>query len=245
MIIKTLTTTFGKVKVKIPQSLKDITMRQMIQSENMTDEEREQAEFDPIMPDLTRRIADNIVDVQDLSDLRERLLSLFHNTKYEYDRKIIPEYITFGHRKSKRFGVFTVTKENKVKVIKNLSIEPAGAFLASRDLISDEINRHIKIYGEDNWQDNFNPSLDVCAEILAHYFYCRVTGNDYSVQKAEQFKETILDLSVEQALPIARYFFLNYNNLYKPKMSLLKAFRVKLNNKLALRNLKNSRTLTQ
>jgi hypothetical protein len=137
-----------------------------------------------------------------------------------------------------------VERDNKVKVIKNLSMEPAGAFLASKDLIADEINRHIDLYGEDDWKDNFVPDMNCIVMILAHYFYCRATGLPYSEQNAEDFRSEILKLPVQLALPIGRYFFLIYPNLLQQKVSLWEAMRQTWRKKRVLHRLKNSSTST-
>jgi hypothetical protein len=60
--------------------------------------------------------------------------------------------------------------------------------MAARDVIADEIAAHIKIYGEENWQDYFNPSLTACCKVLAYYFYCRVTGNKYDEYAAALYR---------------------------------------------------------
>lgn len=236
MITKSVRTLSGVVRLRIPTDLSEVTLSAMIAMQSVAEDSNEI----PLIPGLDRQTVDNIIDFKDLIDIRERILSLAHQIQYCYNSKNIPTHITIGTRRN-RWGR---TVPNKIKVITNLSIEPAGAFLSSRDLIADEINKHIQIYGEDKWQENFVPSLDVCASILANYFYCTVTGELWNEQKAEVFKSEVLKLSIQDALPIARFFFLNYNNLFKPKTSLYQAFRQKLKSNLALRRLKNSHIST-
>ncbi len=228
MITKTLRTLNGKIKVKIPTGLDEISIGQMIEMNKL---DLATAENIPLMPGLTREVLDNVIDYNELVDLQQHVLSLAHQIKYCYNETAIPEFVYFG--------------QTKVKVIRNLSIEPAGAFLASRDLIADEINKHIAEYGEDGWKENFNPSLDTVAMVLAHYFYCRVTGSLYVEQKAEEFKDEILKLPLQTALPIARHFFLSYPDLLQQKLSLLQLWRMKWKSALALRRLKSSRTSTR
>jgi hypothetical protein len=216
MIVKQVQTLTGKIKLNIPTELTEITLGQMIAMELATGNEI------PLIPDLTESMVNNIVNIADLVDIRERVLSLAHKIKYQYSETKLPD---------KLMGV---------KVPSNLSIEPAGAYLVCRDLIADEINKHIETYGEEEWQENFHPSLDTCASILANYFYCRVTGKLWNEQKTEEFKREVLKLSVAEALPVARFFFLNYNNLYRPKMNLFQAFRLQLRKKLISHRLRNS-----
>ena len=235
MHIQTLKTLSGQIKIKIPTNLSEVTLGQMIAAQNFVEDDNE---FHPLVPELTKQVSDNIINIQQRYDVQDRLLSLVHQLKYCYESKKIPEYITIGTKQVKHFwGMKTVP--NRVKVITNLSIEPAGAYLSSRDLIVDEINKHIAIYGEDDWQANFMPSLDTCAGVLANYFYCPVTGELWNEQKAEGFKSEVLKLSIQDTLPIARFFFHNYNSLYRPKTSLYQVFRQILKKNQALRRLKN------
>ena len=101
----------------------------------------------------------------------------------------------------------------------NLSIEPAGAFMAAREIIAEEISKCIKVYGEENWQNYFNPSLKACCQLLANYFYCRATGTPYNDHEAEAFTTEIKKLRVTEAMPVAKHFFTCYPNLSKPKTS--------------------------
>ena len=42
-----------------------------------------------------------------------------------------------------------------INVISNLSVEPAGAFMAARDIIADEINENVKQYGHNGMESHF------------------------------------------------------------------------------------------
>lgn len=235
MITKSLTTLSGSVKIKIPENLSEITLGQMIEMQKASD-------TIPLVPELTKEIADNIIDFKQLQEIRERLLSLAHQIKYAYDEAKLPTTLIFG-TEVKRKWFRNVVIPKRIKVPQNLSIEPAGAYLASRDVIAEEINRHIAEFGEDQWEQNFVPSLDCCASILAHYFYCPVTGMLYNEQRAESFREEVLKLSVAEALPIARFFIVAYPDLSRQKISLYKLFRLLLKKRLALRRIKNLNTL--
>ncbi|MDR3551200.1 MAG: hypothetical protein P4L31_07340 [Candidatus Babeliales bacterium] len=236
MHVQTLKTLSGQIKIKIPTNLNEVTLGQMIAAQNFVEEDNE---FHPLVPELTKQISDNIINIQQRYDVQERLLSLMHQLKYCYEDKKIPEYITIGTKQVKRLW-WLKNVPNRIKVITNLSIEPAGAYLSSRDLIVDEINKHIAIYGEDEWQANFMPSLDTCAGILANYFYCPITGKLWNEQMAEDFKSEILKLSIQDTLPIARFFFHHWKELYKPKMSLWLRCKLIWNERQVYRNLRNS-----
>lgn len=229
MITKTLKTTTGRIKVSIPADLTELNIGQMIainETVDLTD-----LDAISILSGVTIDVLKNIQDIRDISVFNEHILSLVHKMKYCYNGADLPEYVYFG--------------QNKVKVMRNLSIEPAGAFMASRDIIADEINKHIHLYGEEGWRSNFNPNLNSMAMVLSHYFYCRVTGNVYSEQLAEAFKEEVVKLPLQTALPIARHFFLAYPNLLKQKISLWARLRQSWRNALASRRLKDSRISTQ
>jgi hypothetical protein len=151
----------------------------------------------------------NVVHFNEFDVFGDAILSLSSQIKYLYNAEAIPDKISFD----------IDGKKVSVKVNRNLSIEPAGAFMASRDIIAEEISNHIKQHGEEDWQTTFNPSLKACCQVLAQYFYCRTTGNRYDEYKTEEFAETIKMLGVTEALPIARYFFMSFLGLSRPKTS--------------------------
>lgn len=224
MITKVLAHQTGKLKITIPTNLNELTLGTLIalqESQDMDD-----LDAISILSGISKDELKNLKNFTDVDVFSEHIFSLSHQLKYTYNEKALPETIYFG--------------KVKVKVIKNLSIEPAGAFMAARDIMADEINKHIAEYGEDNWKANIKPSPKSCGMILAHYFYCRVTGNKYEEQKAEEFFDQVKDLPVQVALPIARYFFLNYPNLLKQKISLWQVIKQNLKRKQALRRLKSS-----
>jgi len=75
--------------------------------------------------------------------------------------------------------------------------------MAAHDIIADEINKHIGLHGQENWEEYINPSLTACCQVLAHYFFCKATGKKYSEYEVEEFYETVKTLRVTEALPIA------------------------------------------
>ncbi|OKS84852.1 hypothetical protein [Mucilaginibacter polytrichastri] len=227
-----LKTTGGKLHIKIPEHLHEVTLGQLIEmqsTENMSDLEAIQ-----ILSGIPMSELQNIKNFGDLQLFNNHVAALSLQIKNLYNSESLPKTITF-----------TIDgKPVKVKVISNLSIEPAGAFLAARDVITEEINDHIEQHG-DNWQANFNPSLKTCAMLLAHYFYCTVSGNWYNEYKAEEFYDEVIKLPFTDALPIAKYFFLNYPNLSKPKISCWLRVQLLWKKRLALSRFKNSGMLTQ
>lgn len=147
-----------------------------------------------------------VQDAGEFLEFADAILSLSHQITYLYNSDEIP----------KKIKVKVDGKDAEVKVIRNLSIEPAGAFMAARDVIADEIAAHIELYG-DSWQEYFNPSLTACSKVLGYYLYCRATDKPYDEYAAADFAETIKQLRVTEALPIAKHFFMSYPNLSKQR----------------------------
>lgn len=201
MIEKTLKTIGGKINIKIPSLLNELTLGQLMAMQEKPD----LGDLDAVSILSGIAIGDlqNIKDPADLHVFGEAVLSLSTQISYLYNSDDIPKKVTFYHGES----------PVQIKVTNNLSVEPAGAFLASRDIIATEINEHIKAHGEEDWQQRFNPSLKACCQVLAHYFYCRVTGERYNEYKIEAFCDAIKQLRVTEALPIALlvYFLLMFS----------------------------------
>ena len=205
MIEKTLINTHGKLRVKIPAKLQEVTLGQMMalqDSKDLTD-----LDAISILSGITINELRSVRDANDFVDFADAILDLSHQIKYLYHSDEIPKKITL------QMDGKAVT----VNVIRNLSVEPAGAFMAARDIIADEIGEHIKLYGEENWKDYFNPSLTACCKVLAYYSYCRATGQPYNEYSAAGFTETVKQLRVTEALPIAKHFFMSFPNLSKPR----------------------------
>lgn len=207
MLHKTLKTTTGKLRVSIPTRLDEITLEQLISMQQETDLNDLQAIS--ILSGIPLADLQNIIRIDELHEFVLPLLTLAEEIKSLYDSDEIPKSVTF-HLEDGYKTVF---------VMHNLSVEPAGAFMAARDIIAEEISAQVNLYGPDEWQDHFNPSLQACAQVLAHYFYCRATGKPYNEYEAEAFTGEIKKLRVCEALPIAKHFFTCYPNLSKPKIS--------------------------
>jgi hypothetical protein len=205
MIEKILKTTKGKLRVKIPTQLNEVTLGQMIEMQdnpNLND-----LEAISILSGIAVEELQNVNEIEDIQQFGDYALSLSYQIKHLYNSEAIPKKITF------RLPGGDVS----VNVITNLSVEPAGAFMAARDIMAEEISESIKLNGQENWQENFNPSLKACCHILAHYFFCRVTGKKYNEYGAEEFCTEVKKLRVTEALPICKHFFMLYPNLSKPK----------------------------
>lgn len=227
MIEKTLRTVDGKIRVRIPTMLNEITLGQLIAMQD----KQYLGDLDAIsiLSGLPKEELANVVNFNDFSVFGNYVQSLSNQIKYLYQGDAVPHKVTFVMGR----------QEVVVDVIHNLSVEPAGAFLAARDIIADEINDHIKQYGEDNWKTHFLPSLKACSHVLAHYFFCRVTKNRYDEYKAEAFCEEVNKLRVTEALPIARHFFTSYPDLLKQRIGFLQQFRQYWRKRRVSRRLKN------
>jgi len=230
MIEKTLKTTSGKLRVSIPTQLNEVTLGQMMHLQQTSD--LNDIDAISILSGIPVDQLKTVLDFNDFLLFGNVVQSLSHQIAQLYNSDIIPDLINFP------------TNKITVKVMKNLSIEPVGAFMASREIIADEISECIKTYGEENWQDYFNPSLKACCQLLAHYFYCKATGKPYNEYEAEEFTTEIKKLRVMEALPIAKHFFICYPNLSKQKISFWQRLRRLWKKRPASAHSKNLNTST-
>ncbi|MDB5145312.1 MAG: hypothetical protein JWQ66_4025, partial [Mucilaginibacter sp.] len=230
MIEKILRTTDGKLKVRIPTILNEITLGQMMEMQEkhyMND-----IEAISILSGIPKEELYTVTNIDDFQVFGDYVQSLAHQIKYLYNSEIVPHKVTFMLGK----------REVTLNVIRNLSVEPAGAFLAARDIIADEINEHINLYGEEGWQEHFQPSLKACCNVLAQYFFCRATGKKYDEYEAEEFNEEIKKLRVTEALPIAKHFFSCYPDLLKQKIGFFQRLHQYWRRRQVFRRLKNLNT---
>ena len=230
MIEKTLKTTGGKILVKIPTALSEVTLGQMMdmQAKHYLND----LDAISILSGISMDELNSVRNIDDFQAFGESVSSLSNQIKYLYNSDSVPRKVSFTLGK----------REVTVNVSHNLSVEPAGAFMAARDIIADEINETIKLYGEDDWKEHFNPSLKACCHLLAHYFYCRATGKKYNEYEAEEFTAEIKKLRVTEALPIAKHFFTCYPNLLKQKLGFLQRLHQYWRKKRVSRRLKNLNT---
>ncbi|MDB5154663.1 MAG: hypothetical protein JWR54_3414 [Mucilaginibacter sp.] len=103
--------------------------------------------------------------------------------------------------------------------LKRMGIEPAGAFLTSRNIIADEIKRSRQEWGEDQWQDNFTPSYEVICRVVDQFLYCPVTKTLWEEQIVKNTRLS-LNLSVPEVMYIGKHFFNAYPNLIRPRTRL-------------------------
>lgn len=238
MIEKIILTTEGKLRVAIPSKPHEVTLGMLIAMQEYSSDVE-------IISILSGRALDDLYLVRNITEFdvfSEHVLSLVHQIQYDCENMQIPNTI--------------IVAGKKVQITRNLSIEPYGPFIECRNIIADEINEHRHLYGDKEWdayfEENkkipisFNPTLKSAAMILAHYLYCHATGLPYDDEKVEQFKDDhILKLSMTITMPIAKYFFLSYPNLWKPKTSYLRVIQQTWKRKVASKRLRRTPTLIQ
>ncbi|RZA03013.1 MAG: hypothetical protein EOP47_04565 [Sphingobacteriaceae bacterium] len=208
MIEKKLRTTEGRLLVAIPTLLNELTLGQLMEMQEkpyLTD-----LEAISILSGVPVSELNTVCDVTEFQIFSEYILLLSHQIGLLYNRDEIPKKVTFY-----------LDKPVTVNVINNLSVEPAGAFMAAREIIAEEIKEHIEKYGEEDWQETFKPSLKACCQVLGQYFFCRVTGKKYNEYQVEEFYAEVKKLKVTEALPIARHFFSCYPHLSRRKTNYL------------------------
>jgi len=205
MIEKKLKTTQGRITIKIPTTLNEITLGQMIDLQQTL--ELDDLQAISILSGIPVEQIQDISDIGELHSFGEAVLSLSQQIKNLYDSDAIPKKVIF----------FADSKPVTVKVAKDLSVEPVGAFMAAREIINDEIKEYSRLNEEDNSFEYFRPSLTACCEVLAQYFYCRATGKPYNEYKVDEFCDEIKKMRVTEALPISKHFFTCYPALSKQK----------------------------
>jgi len=230
MIEKTFRTTDGKLKIRIPTILNEITLGQMIEMQEK--HYLNDLEAISILSGIPKEELNTVINFNDFQVFGEYVQSLAHQIKYLYNSELVPHKITFVLGK----------RQVMVNVINNLSVEPAGAFLAARDIIADQINIHINLYGADHWKEHFQPSLRSCCCLLEQYFFCRTTGKKYNEYEADEFTEEVKKLKVTGALPIAKHFFTCYPDLLKQKIGFFQRLHLYWRRRQVLRRLKNLNT---
>jgi len=204
-----INTTEGKLLVSIPTYFKELTLGQLIELKN---EQLSNVEVISVLSNIPLSTLYLARDITAFDIFTNSINSLAQEILNVYDATALPKEITFRYLDGK-------AARKTVKVISNLSIEPVGAFLNCRNIIAEEINLAINKFGEENWKQNFHPSLESALTILSQYFYCRVTGQVYNEYKVEEFQNDVKYLYAYEALPIARTFFLSYPHLKTTKKS--------------------------
>jgi hypothetical protein len=230
MIEKILHTPKGLLTVRIPTVLNEVTLGQMMALQEQS--HPGDLETISLLSGINAAELYELDDFGSLAVFSEAIRSLAHQVKYLYHSNILPRKVSLmlGKRKV------------ALPVLRHLSIEPAGALIAARDIIAEEINRHILLFGEDHWRENFQPSLRSCCNLLAQYFFCRATGKKYDEFEAILFAEDIQQLRITNALPIARHFFSAYPDLIHQHFTWLERIRLDLRRRRVIRRLTNKKS---
>ncbi len=223
MIEKNIKTTEGAMKITIATDLSEVTLQKFIdlQAIGVTTN----LEAVGILSGIPKEELYTVRNIDDFRMFKPTIDSLNHQAVEVFNGEI-PASITFP-------------KYGKFKPVKNLSVEPVGAYISVSELIEKEQEVAKAIY-PDTWEDFFSPSLRSCLDILAHYFYSYVTGLPYTERGALDFTEVVKELPCTQALPIAKYFFLNYPHLTKQKVGFFQVAHQALKLKLGSDPSKNS-----
>lgn len=234
MLTKTVKTTNGDLKLTIPTKRDEISIDLLQrltppvghsysfleQISIMTGVPTGDKEFDKREIDVDTVTLNDIETLYELSPFEDALQGLAYQLAAFQEVQEIPDKITLPIARPLT-GWFRSPGKRfvEVEVIKNLGIEPAGAYMEAKEVIKSEWERWEKVKKEYGDHIEFNPSIESQIKLLAIYFYCRATGEKFKTHKIAEFSEVIKKLSITHALPIARYFFLRYPNLSKPKVT--------------------------
>lgn len=233
MVTKTIKTTSGPLVISIPASRDEISIGLLQALTPEPGHSFSQLETLSILSGISLDSGYNsdsdidlpglydIINMDDLSYFDETLQLLAYQLKAFVEVQDIPDGVVLDipQAQIKRWFGRREHKGKYVPVLKNLGIQPAGAYMEAKELIKGQYElweRVKKEYGEDI---EFNPSIESQIRLLSLYLYCPATGEKFNTVKVSQFDEVIKNLSITKALPIARYFFLKYPNLSKPKVA--------------------------
>jgi len=119
MIEKTLKTTSGKLRVSIPTQLNEVTLEQMMDLQQTPD--LNDIDAISILSGIPVNQLKTVLNFTDFQLFGDVVQSLSHQIAELYNSDAIPDQINLSGSRT------------AVKVMKNLSIEPAGAFMAARE----------------------------------------------------------------------------------------------------------------
>src|ERR1700761_3282075 len=125
MIEKILSTADGNIRVRIPTILNEITLGQLLEMQG--NGQGDEMDAISILSGISKLDLYSVNDLSDFQIFNVHVRSLAQQVKYLYNSDILPHKVIFMLGKRK------VT----INVIRNLSIEPADAFLAAKDIIAD------------------------------------------------------------------------------------------------------------
>jgi hypothetical protein len=229
MIEKILHTPKGLLTVRIPTVLNEVTLGQMMALQEQS--HPGDVETISLLSGITEAELYELDDFASLAVFSDAIRSLAHQVRYLYHSNILPRKVSLMLGKRKVV----------LPVLRHLSIEPADALIAASDIIADEINRHILLFGEDHWRENFQPSLRSCCNLLAQYFFCRATGKKYDEFEVIQFAEDLKQMRITDVLPIARHFFSAYPDLIHQHFTWLQRIRLDLRRRQVIRRLRSKK----
>jgi len=187
--------------VQFPVDVRDISLKQFFQLKQAKDILDEIS----ICTGIARNQIENFKDLKAVQVAQGLLGALSASIAQGFDGITLPDNIFIGMK--------------KIKVPKELRLQPIGAFMSVNDILSDHIN---KMQADATKQGKTLEIVDInftdcIPKVLAHYFYLPYHGDDvlYSDLKAEapEYLEKIMNIPLTQAVPLGNYFFLKYPNL--------------------------------
>ncbi len=179
------------MQLQIPERLSEITFGQLVK---LKDQEITNLEVLSILSGVPLDNLYSAKSYDETTKMAKLYIDMFNYSAANTDLNKIPQTI----------NVSFTGKRKLMKIEKYICITPAGAYIAADKVISDEIYKHIEIFGEDNWRENFNPSLVACGQVVDAYLFHKVTRKLWIGETRDTFAD---EMPADQVLMIAKHFF--------------------------------------
>lgn len=225
MITHKIKTTSGLIPITIPGNIDELTMGMLIKltpepgDTLMSLQQLSVLSGIPLETDGPDDIClYDVCDMESLDIFSDTLKVLEYQLLSLKDERSIPESVTLpvtAKHSKKWFNIRGISNIKKVKVLDNLTIQPAGAYMEAKQAIAGDFKEWQEHNPDDKDLTLYAPKISTMIRVLSLYLYCQATGEKFNRKRAAEFDSVVEQMPVSVALPIATYFFLRYLNLLK------------------------------